>query len=48
MSGETIQDSPNFKWILRDFSLALVDKDGSSLSSNKYLDNCLSAQAGDA
>lgn len=32
---------PKFIWALRDFSLQLVDNDGSPISSNEYLENCL-------
>lgn len=32
---------PKFIWVLRDFSLQLVDDDGNSISSNTYLSNCL-------
>lgn len=32
---------PDFLWLVRDFSLKLVDKDGKKLSSQEYLENCL-------
>ncbi|GAB5366505.1 hypothetical protein AAMO2058_001149100 [Amorphochlora amoebiformis] len=32
---------PNMIWVLRDFTLALEDKDGKPLTPNEYLDNAL-------
>ena len=28
-------------WILRDFSLELIDKNNNTITSNQYLENCL-------
>jgi hypothetical protein len=33
---------PKFIWAIRDFCLQLVDKEGKSISSNQYLEECLS------
>ena len=32
LKGESFNDFPDFHWILRDFSLALVDKEGKALT----------------
>lgn len=37
---------PSFLWVLRDFTLQLVDHDGEEISSTKYLENSLSPQKG--
>ena len=37
---------PTFLWVLRDFSLALLDDDGAALSSREYLEACLEPQSG--
>lgn len=33
---------PNFMWVVRDFSLQLVDDEGNELSSRDYLERALS------
>jgi hypothetical protein len=33
LKGESFNDFPEFYWILRDFSLALVDKEGKPLTT---------------
>ena len=48
MKSEDYNDFPDFYWVLRDFSLALVGKDNKPLTPNKYLEQSLSAQAGDS
>jgi len=48
LKSESYNDFPDFHWILRDFSLALVDKDGKALSTKEYLENCLQPQPGDS
>lgn len=35
---------PSFLWIVRDFSLELVDEDGDSISSSEYLEQALAPQ----
>lgn len=37
---------PSFLWIVRDFTLKLVDENGQKISSSQYLENCLKAQQG--
>lgn len=37
---------PNFMWVVRDFSLQLVDKDGESMTSKEYLEKALDSQKG--
>ena len=37
---------PDFLWVLRDFSLELVDAEGESLTSNDYLESALLEQKG--
>ena len=48
MRSESSNDFPDFYWVLRDFSLALVGKDNQPLTPNKYLEQALSPQAGDS
>ena len=48
LKSESFNDFPDFYWILRDFSLALVGKDNNPLTTKMYLENCLSAQPGDS
>ena len=38
---ELAQHMPAFFWILRDFSLRLVDKEGKTLTADEYLENAL-------
>lgn len=40
-SSELGDHMPTFYWILRDFSLKLVDKDGTPMSEEQYLNNAL-------
>ena len=47
LKNENFNDFPDFNWVLRDFSLALRDKNGESLTSKEYLEACLSNQFGD-
>lgn len=37
---------PQFLWIVRDFSLKLVDKDGNKINSKEYLEQALQPQKG--
>lgn len=37
---------PSFLWVLRDFTLQLVDHDGEQISSTQYLENSLTPQKG--
>lgn len=37
---------PQFLWIVRDFSLKLVDKDGKKMNSREYLEKALEPQKG--
>ena len=37
---------PSFLWIVRDFTLKLVDEGGQKISSSQYLENCLRPQQG--
>lgn len=37
--------NPSFMWIVRDFSLELLDEGGSAISSNDYLENSLAIQS---
>jgi hypothetical protein len=46
LRAEDYNDFPDFYWVLRDFSLALVGRDNKPLSTNKYLENSLAAQQG--
>ncbi len=48
MRAENFNDFPDFYWVLRDFSLALVGRDNLPLSPNKYLEQSLNPQAGDS
>ena len=53
-TGENKQETPNsladhfpsFLWVLRDFSLKLVDDKGKRITSHTYFENCLLPQAG--
>eukprot|EP01126_Amoeba_proteus_P057462 TRINITY_DN7313_c0_g1_i14.p1 TRINITY_DN7313_c0_g1~~TRINITY_DN7313_c0_g1_i14.p1 ORF type:complete len:811 (+),score=183.63 TRINITY_DN7313_c0_g1_i14:473-2905(+) len=40
-SGSTTECVPNFLWVVRDFSLQLVDEHGDAISSRQYLENAL-------
>lgn len=45
--GKTMDDFvPKFVWVLRDFSLKLVDEDGDDISSNEYMENNLESKKG--
>ena len=37
---------PSFLWVLRDFSLKLVDSKGQRINSHTYFENCLQPQEG--
>ena len=37
---------PSFLWVLRDFTLQLVDDDGEQITSREYLDKALALQKG--
>ncbi len=37
---------PSFFWVVRDFTLQLVDPDGKPLTSNEYLERALTPQKG--
>ena len=39
---------PSFLWVVRDFSLQLVDENGRQLSSNQYLEKALMPQKGNS
>lgn len=39
-------DFPRLVWILRDFSLQVINKNGEAVSDNQYLENCLDEQPG--
>ena len=42
LDDETIKNNfPFFMWVLRDFSLQLIDENQKSINSNKYLENAL-------
>ena len=48
LRNEKFNDFPDFYWILRDFSLALIGKDNVPLTTKMYLENCLCSQPGDS
>lgn len=48
LKSDNFNDFPDFYWILRDFSLALVDKNNAPLTTKGYLEHCLTNQAGDS
>ncbi len=37
---------PTFMWVVRDFTLQLVDQDGEPMTSKEYLEKALEAQKG--
>jgi len=37
LKNDSFNDFPDFHWILRDFSLALVDKNNAPLTTKEYL-----------
>lgn len=43
---EFAQYMPKFLWVLRDFSLDLIDKDGEAINPNEYLESALKEQKG--
>jgi hypothetical protein len=46
-SQQSLSDHfPSFLWVLRDFSLKLVDGKGQRITSHTYFENCLLPQAG--
>lgn len=54
LSSSNVQDQgdevgkgfPQFLWIVRDFSLKLVDKEGKKINSREYLEKALEPQKG--
>ena len=48
LKADHSNDFPDFYWVLRDFSLALVGKDNKPLTPNKYLEQSLNPQPGDS
>lgn len=45
--GKTMDDFvPKFVWVLRDFSLKLVDEEGGQISPNEYMENNLESKKG--
>jgi hypothetical protein len=48
LKQDQYNDFPDFNWILRDFSLALVGKNNEPITTKTYLENCLSSQTGDS
>eukprot|EP01127_Copromyxa_protea_P000187 TRINITY_DN1017_c0_g1_i2.p1 TRINITY_DN1017_c0_g1~~TRINITY_DN1017_c0_g1_i2.p1 ORF type:complete len:1074 (+),score=388.28 TRINITY_DN1017_c0_g1_i2:123-3344(+) len=45
-SGHVSQYMPNFLWVLRDFALDLEDEEGNPITSNQYLERCLTERPG--
>jgi hypothetical protein len=45
-SDEFVRNFPTFLWILRDFSLKLIDLEGNKINSKQYLENALASQKG--
>lgn len=43
---ELAQFFPNFLWVLRDFSLELVDQNGKQITPKEYLENALALHKG--
>ena len=41
ISSEDSTHFPSFLWIVRDFTLQMVDKNGDKISSKEYLENAL-------
>ena len=39
---------PSFLWIVRDFTLQIVDKEGNKITSKQYLENALEMQKGNS
>jgi hypothetical protein len=37
---------PNFVWVVRDFSLQLIDDKGTHITQKEYLENALAQQKG--
>jgi len=46
--NELAKHFPSFFWLLRDFTLKLVDQEGNKISSKQYLENCLKVVKGDS
>lgn len=46
VAGELHRFFPSFLWVLRDFSLDLVDEEGNPITPNEYLEYSLSPQIG--
>ena len=36
-----MENKPKFVWVLRDFTLQLIDRNGNDMNSNQYLEGCL-------
>jgi hypothetical protein len=45
-ADELAEYFPSFLWVLRDFSLQLIDQEGNSITSKQYLENSLKEQKG--
>lgn len=43
---EYSQYFPSFMWVVRDFSLQLVDQEGEAITSKEYLEKALQPQKG--
>jgi len=39
-------EMPNFVWVVRDFSLQLIDDKGNNITAKEYLENALAQQKG--
>lgn len=44
--GEDLSNFPSFLWVVRDFTLQMVDKFGERISSKEYLESALEEQKG--
>lgn len=47
-SSDDVSHFPKFLWIVRDFTLMMVDKNGEKISSKEYLENALEFQKGNS
>jgi hypothetical protein len=47
-SGEDASHFPSFLWVVRDFTLKLVDKLGHDLTAKEYLESALELQKGNS
>jgi hypothetical protein len=41
LASQPPQEKTKLVWVLRDFSLQLVDKNGCDITANQYLEQCL-------